>query len=32
MSSKEALSPFGHAIAGSTGAMFAATVVYPLDM
>jgi hypothetical protein len=32
MSTKEALPPFGHAIAGSAGTMFAATVVYPLDM
>lgn len=26
------LSPFGHAIAGTGGAMFALTCTYPLDM
>ncbi|KAI8886052.1 mitochondrial carrier [Backusella circina FSU 941] len=32
MSFKETLPPFGHAIAGSAGAIFAATIVYPLDI
>ncbi|KAG2225315.1 hypothetical protein INT45_005559 [Circinella minor] len=30
--SKETLPPFGHAVAGSFGAMFALTLVYPLDI
>ncbi|KAI8140781.1 mitochondrial carrier domain-containing protein [Fennellomyces sp. T-0311] len=30
--SKETLPPFGHAVAGSAGAMFALTLVYPLDI
>lgn len=29
---KETLPPVGHAAAGSAGAMFASTLVYPLDM
>jgi hypothetical protein len=29
---KETLPPVGHAAAGSAGAMFALTLVYPLDM
>jgi hypothetical protein len=29
---KETLPPIGHATAGSAGAMFALTLVYPLDM
>ncbi|KAI9489580.1 mitochondrial carrier domain-containing protein [Zychaea mexicana] len=30
--SKETLPPFGHAVAGSAGAMFALSLVYPLDI
>ena len=30
--SKETLPPVGHAAAGSAGAMFALSLVYPLDM
>ncbi|KAI9271921.1 mitochondrial carrier domain-containing protein [Phascolomyces articulosus] len=30
--SKQTLPPFGHAVAGSAGAMFALTLVYPLDI
>ncbi|KAI7869500.1 mitochondrial carrier domain-containing protein [Spinellus fusiger] len=30
--SKETLPPFGHAVAGAAGAMFALAVVYPLDI
>lgn len=30
--SKEALSPWGNALAGALGAVFANTCVYPLDM
>ncbi|KAI9031732.1 mitochondrial carrier domain-containing protein [Phycomyces nitens] len=30
--SKETLPPFGHAVSGATGAMFALALVYPLDI